>query len=318
MQLMLPLYPRGCLRECLEAYLAEKCEYIAEATVTDYQERIAWLYAAVGEMRPLTEINHDTLRAVEREWGPKGKGLMLCTVKKRLVFLLAAMKLAAARGIIRLDQVPPLPKIATDSRKRERFLTLGEYQQLRFALSGRMRALVDLAFWTAQHRFDLWSMQRWMIDPDYQWTDEDGTVKWVGAFWRRNHKNKRCVPCWIPLEADARPIFAEMLREPGSRESLIVGRVCSYARSLRAATDRIEMAPCSLMAMRHSAATLLLERTGNYEYVRLVLGHEGELVATPDRRYRGTGNASTLSRHYLHASPATVIRAMTARNAENS
>jgi hypothetical protein len=316
MQLSLPFYARGSLREAIESYIRERAEYVAEATITDYQERARWVYEAFGELLPLVDLNYDTLRAVEREWGPRGKGLMLCTVKKRLVFVLAAMKLAAARGIIRLDQVPPMPKIATDSRRRERCVTLGEYQQLRLALSGRMRTLVDLAFWTGQHRYDLWSMQRCHLDPDYRWTDDAGEVKWTGAFWRRNHKNKRCRPCWLPAEAEFVPTMREILAEPGPRDGLIVGRVCSYARSLYAATDRIEIQPVSLMAMRHSLATLLMERTGNYEYCRLVLGHEGELVATPDRRYAGTGNPSTISRYYLHPSSATVISAMTRRQEE--
>jgi hypothetical protein len=68
------------------------------------------------------------------------------------------------------------------------------------------------------------------------------------------------------------------------------------------------------MAMRHSLATLLLERTnGDYEYARLVLGHEGHLVATPDQRYHGTGNASTLSRHYAHPSPSSMMASVVKR-----
>lgn len=306
-QLELSLYPRGCLRESIEAYIRERAEYVAQATLTDYGERARWLYQVFGETRSLTAINYDTLRAAEREWGPRGKGYMLVTVRKRFVFLLAAMKLAAARGVIRLDQVPPLPKIASDSKRRERFLTLTEYQQLRLALCGRMRVLIDLAFWTGHHRYDLWTMQRWQIEPDYVWKDNDGKEVWRGRFWRKNTKNRRCVPCWVPLEPESLGPMREALADGGSPDGLIIGRVCNYARSLRAACDRIEIPLVSLMAMRHSIATLILERTQDYEYTRLVLAHEGHVRATPDHRYVGTGNPSTLTRHYASPSPSTMV-----------
>lgn len=311
MQLCLPLYPRGSLREAIEAYLAERAEYVAEATILDYSERARWCYAAFGEFAPLRSITYERMRAVEREWGPKGKGLMLVTVKKRLVFLHAALKLAAARGIIRLDEVPPVPHIASDSRRMERFLTLLEYQQLRGALVGRMRTLVDLAFWTGQHRRELWTMKRWMLEPDHVWLDNDGQqTMWRGRWWRRNSKNKRCVPCWLPAEPEFLPIMREILAEPGSPESLVVGRVCNYARSLHAACDRLEMPPVSLMAMRHSLATLMMERTGDYEQVRAVLGHEGPPIVTQQGRYVGAADPSILTRHYLATSPRSMIAAM--------
>lgn len=318
MQLELPLYPTNSLKAAVDAYLMERAEYIAEATVTDYGERARWLYRAFGgEMRKLDTIKYDDLRRAEREWGPRGKGLMLCTVRKRIVFLLAVMKLAAARGIMRSDAVPPLPQIASDSRRKERFLTLTEYQQLRLALTDRMRALVDCAFWTLSHRFDLWTMQRWMLDPGYTWLDGDGKAVWTGRWWRRNHKNKRCVPCWIPAEKEFLPIMRVILAEPGSRDGLVVGRVASYAKALHVACDRCEIPPCSLMSMRHSGATLLMERTGaNYEFVRLVLGHEGAVSASSDGRYRGTQDPTVLTRHYLHASPDSLLSGVLKRTQE--
>jgi hypothetical protein len=41
--------------------------------------------------------------------------------------------------------------------------------------------------------------------------------------------------------------------------------------------------------------------------------HEGHLVATPDQRYHGTGNASTLSRHYAHPSPSSMMASVVKR-----
>lgn len=318
MQLELALWPSNSLKAAVDAYLRERAEYIAEATVVDYGERARWLFRAFGgEMRRLDTIKYDDLRTAEREWGPRGKGLMLCTVRKRIVFLLAIMKLAAARGIIGKDAVPPLPQIASDSRRKERFLTLNEYQQLRLSSTDRMRTLIDLAFWTLHHRHDLWTMQRWMLDPTHRWLDDEGNVKWVGRYWRRNHKNKRCQPCWIPAEKEFVPIMQAILAEPGSRDGLVVGRVSSYAKALKAACDRCEIPPCSLMAMRHSQATLLLERTqSNYEYVRLVMGHEGAVSQSPDGRYHGTDDPTVLTRHYCHASPDSLLSGVLNRTQE--
>lgn len=313
MQLTLPFYARGSLREAIEAYLRECAEYVADATLVDYGERARWLMHVFGELTPLVDINHETLRRVERAEGPRGRGLMLSTIKKRFAWLLAAMKLAAARGIIRMDQVPPMPKIASDAKRKDEFITLGDYKQLRLALQGRVRTLVDLGMWTGMHRSNLYEVKRWMLEPDHEWKDADGKVVWTGRWLRTNTKNKRCKPIWMPSEPEFVPIMKEILAEHGHRESLVVGRVSSYGPTIKAASDRIGISPVSLMGLRHSIATLLLERTHDYEYVRLFLGHEGELIATPDMRYAGTGDPTTLSRHYLGASTDTMLSAVVRR-----
>jgi hypothetical protein len=184
LQLELGFWPRGTLKEALDAHLRRLIGEIADDTVTDYQTRISWLLQAFGESTKLTAISLETLEAVARAWGPPGYGLMWTTVKKRFTFLLAALKYAAARKVecdgqrYRRDDVPDMPRLPNDSNRGKRVVTVAEFRELRLALPERFRLFADAAFWYGFHSRDIQRMTRRWIDPDYIWRDEDGTELW--------------------------------------------------------------------------------------------------------------------------------------------
>lgn len=314
MQLELPFWAENSLRAILRAYLDHQADRIADATVRDYADRAKWLLDELGESTRADLVTYDTLGALVRRCGPAGKGLMHVTLKKRLVFLRAAFKLAAKRRIISRDLIPDLPDLPNDSRRRNRHLSSAQLPEFCGHLSPRFARLARLAFGTGMHALDLWTTTLDHLDPHYVWRDGDGGELGRGRWWRRNHKNRRCVPTWIPMEPELRELALELRADPSlTPKSLVCGRIWGVARAFAAASDRMGIPRVALIDLRHSFATLLLGRDYSYEYVRIAMGHEGEIQADGGDRYAGTKRPSTLSRHYAHPSDDLLTRRM--RNA---
>jgi hypothetical protein len=88
----------------------------------------------------------------------------------------------------------------------------------------------------------------------------------------------------------------------------LVGRLNNLRRTFHAAADRAELPRIRPnLGLRASHGTLRMARGYPYEYVRQVLGHEGEVSAEVAvdgvLRPRTARHASTLARHYLRPSP---------------
>jgi hypothetical protein len=115
-QLALSLWPPGSLIECLSTYLQRHGDGLATSTLGDYGDRAEWLIRALGgELTQLEDITFMRLERLVDEWGPRGKGLRLVTIRKRLRFLMACLKYAQDRGII--EKVPRLPKMRDDGER---------------------------------------------------------------------------------------------------------------------------------------------------------------------------------------------------------
>lgn len=305
MQLELRFYERSSLRSILTEYLAAISADIAEATAHDYQDRARWLLCVLGDNSPPDSCQYARLEQVVREYGPSGRGLQYVTLKKRLIFLRAAFKLAAKRRVIDRDLIPELPDVPNDSRRRNNFLTPDGLVNFCGHLAERYATLATLGFWTGMHALDLWSFPISSLDPDYAWKDDDGTEIARGRWLRANHKNRRCAPVWIPMEPELRTFSLE-LRKVGRPGGVVCGRVWGVPRAFAAASDRLGIPRVALIDLRHSFATALISRGYSYEYVRIAMGHEGEIQTLGGDRFvpptPTTTRPSVLSRHYLHPS----------------
>jgi hypothetical protein len=306
-QLELPFWPRGTLKEALTSYL-NQLEDIAEATLRDYNTRINWLLSVFGETTPLTEITLDRLQDVLRAYGPRGRGLMTITIKKRFGFLRAAMKYAADRRVIRRDDVAALPRMKDDGQRGQRVLPLAEYRILRLALVGKFRTFADLAFWTGFHSLDIQTMTRGMLEPDYVWRDEQAAEIWRGRYLRKNHKNKHCEPAWFPMEPEFREIAIDLLKEPGAPDAPLLGHVWCLAKSFAAACDRagIERAKPN-QDLRRSFASMLASRGYSLEYIRQAQGHEGAPQFDDAATFQGAKKPTMDTRHYIRLTNDLVV-----------
>ena len=291
LQLSFSLFGANRLKAAVEDYLATQCDGLADGTFDDYNERAKWLYKALGEFCPLESITYPVLNEVVRKWGPSGKGLRHVTIGKRLKFLRVVMRHAHAMGWG--PELKAIPRLRDDSSPGRKILTLEQFQAFRAQLATwQHRTLADLAFWTGMHRLDLFETRRHHFDLFYDWK-VDGHR---GAFLRRNHKNQKTPDCWMPLEAEALPVIADTLSKIApSPHALVVGKVHNISRTFYAACDRAEVPRISLLGLRASFASRHQANQYDNNYIRLLLGHTGEL------RENGTTKQSTpLTRNYLN------------------
>lgn len=303
MQLDLAFWPRTAVRSVLLDYLAMQVEHVAEATVCDYQDRVAWLLRVLGEGTDARAVTYDTLDTVVRRYGPKGDGLMLVTLKKRFVFLRAAYRFAAERRIIQPSEIPGLPKLRDDGERRTRFLPVERWDEFALALPpGRIRRFALCALWTGQHSLDVF---RAKLD-DFKPAHAIGPR--VGAFMRRNHKNERrgVEPILFPAE----PEFVEIMQrwsvecEGGPSSLLTEGRVWGLTKTFAAACDRMGVDRVSPIDLRRSYATMLEARGYSLPYIRIALGH----IASDSRIQGGESQRpTTVERHYLRTTPEMLL-----------
>lgn len=300
MQLELPWHPPGCVRAVLAAYLAMRSESVTEETRThDYDCRVSWLLEALGEVTPAAEVTFAVLESVAR--GARGV-LRDVTIRRRLRFYASAVKYAAMRGVVPKDAIPELPPwLKDDSVKCQDYYTLAQYQVFRMALPpSRFRRYADLGMWSAMHTLDIAGTERRHLEPEYAWDGTDVRGRW----WRRNHKNKKCAPCWVPMEPELRALSQEWLSERGDPAARVVGPLNNLRRTFHQAAMRAEVPVIRAnLGLRASHSTLLLARGYPYEYVRQVLGHEGELSVSASGMAVTAKRPTTLSSHYTRSSP---------------
>lgn len=317
-QLDLPFWPEDCLKCVLSLYFSTETDGLSEFTVLDYEERANWLMRLFGEETSIREITYARMVDAVRKEGPSGRGLLNTTIKRRLIFYRAVAKMAAKHGIITKDEIPELPRLKGEGRPRTAFLTVDQFRTFRDALApGRWRRLADMAFWTGHHNQDLYTMQWAHFDTEYEWRDEaTGTLLATGRYWRRNRKNPRCVPSWIPMEPEFRAAVLEWLTEESARSDLglVVGRcwAAGIRKAFHAASDRSQLPRVTLIDLRRSFARMLTARKYEREYVRIAMGHEGV-----DSRIQGGASTrpAILERHYLGASNDLFTNALKDRNA---
>ena len=315
-QLELAWAAPDCVRAVLDSYVAMKARRLAAATLTaDYRVRADWLCEVLGPFTPADEVTFVALERIARE----ARGVLKdVTLKKRFVLWRAAAKYAAQRGLLAHNQVADMPPdLVDDSVKGGRYYTLPEYRTFRLAVPpSRYRRLADLSFLTGMHTLDLYETERQHLEPDFVW--EGSVVR--GRWSRRNHKNQTRVtrkgtrhlkvpPCWIPMEPELRELALEWLDQPGEPTDRIVGPMNNVNRVFEAAAARAGLHRIRPNTdFRASHATLLMLRGWSYEYVRIVLGHVGEVRGEQvDGAIRAVTakRPTTLSAHYLrpHAHP---------------
>lgn len=303
MQLELSYWGPTTLRGAIADFMARRTDDLAEATIVDYRERAAWLLRELGELTPIASLTFGFLDDFARRF----RGVIRnVTVKKRLVFLRAVLKYAHARGL--LEHVPALPRLKNDGEARTTLHTVEQWQVFRsYVPPGRFRKFYDLGFWTLHHTHDLFSMERWMLAPDRPYHDEAGNELGRGCFWRRNHKNRRCQGCWVPMQPELKLLARDILFDvPAIVIQPIIGRLWNVRRTLHMAADRAmadghDIPRISPIDLRRSGASMLSGRGYPTEAVRIILGHEGG-----DSRTQGgeSTQPSTATRHYMRPTPA--------------
>ncbi len=312
MQLVLRWWPIDSVRAVLDDYLGMRAESITGETLhQDYAYRVAWLVEVLGENTPAASVGFTELERAARA----ARGVLRdVTIRRRLRFWRSAVKYAIQRRVLPKDSMSDLPPwLIDDSVRCGDYYTAEQFAQFRLAVPpGRFRRFAELAMWTGMHTLDVTSMSREHLEPDYMWEGTEVRGRW----WRRNNKNAsprrptKIAPCWVPMEPELRELSCEWLGSRGPADQQLVGPLNNLRRTFHEAAARAGLPTIRPnLGLRSSHATLLLSRGYSYEYVRIVLGHVGEVKGEQvgeQLRAVTAKRPSTLSRHYLRPSPETM------------
>lgn len=321
-QLDLCLWPQTTVRGCLDAYLHVVCAKLANATLGDYQDRADWICRALGEATPLSRVTYQDVEAMVKRYGPSGAGLKLVTLRKRIRMFRAALGLQLDRGNI--DRLWKMPRqLHDDGQRGQDFYTVAEFGRFIAEVpDGRYRRFFQLGFWTGHHSYDVKRVSRGTLDPEYAWRDETGAQIRAGAYRRRNHKNRRCVEVWFPMEPEFRSISAEWLSDHSewSDRSAIVGKVAGVSKAAKQAADKAGLHYVTPnRGLRRSFATMLASRGYDTEYIRQAMAHEGRVwVQRENESGHGTqaspraetGRPTTDTAHYMRPSSEFLVNAI--------
>lgn len=256
----------------------------ADATRSMHHRFARYLLDWFGD-RPLVEITYPELRRFYLD--EQRRGMSRETCRKRLSTLHMALAESVRQGW--LDKVPPWVVIKGDSRPRNTFWTLTQWEAAHLACDDEdFRTWVALGFWTGQHTSDLNRMRWCDVDLERQ--------TWI----RRNTKSKSD-PVELPLPAR----LLELLRERHAelrphRRDLIAGRnMGNPNRPLKQLCVRADVPVLSPICLRHSCETLLAERETT------------ELFQTT---WMGLKSPKMLHRHYRHVTRPTLETGIAALN----
>ena len=300
LQLELPKIGEGRLRESIRWLLDHECEGVREITrVKDYEIRAEWCLKTFGDCK-LEELcgrrGYERLRqVVKEERAREDGGMKNVSLKKRFEFLVRVLKYAANRELIDRARIPELPQLENDGVSRNAHHTYSQYLAFRAAVpSSRHRAYYDLGWWSGMHRKDLESTRKEDVDVYTPFTDEKGKIISMGRFRVRNHKRKKFIPYWIPMEPEFRQCMKEFYESfPLTVEDLITGKFAHPQRWMSSAAVRAGVPRISPHSFRHSRLTYL-ESIG---------------VHPEDARWAvGASSVKILRGHYQHPSAGTLRR----------
>lgn len=300
LQLELPKIGEGRLRESIRWLLEHECEGVREVTrVKDYEVRAEWLLQTFGDCK-LDElcgrVGYERMRRIVKEQRAREDGGMKnVSLKKRFEFLVRVLKYAANRELIDRARIPELPQLENDGVSRNAHHTYSQYLLFRVAVpSIRHRAYYDLGWWTGMRRQDLESTRKEDVDVYTPFADDKGKVISMGRFRVRNHKRRKFIPYFIPMEPEFRRCMLEFFeRNPMSAEDLVTGKFSKPQRWMDPSAIRAGVPRISPHSFRHSRLTYL-DSIG---------------VHPEDARHAvGASSVKVLRDHYQHPGAETLRR----------
>jgi hypothetical protein len=307
-QLELAFHGRFSLRAVIGEHMSRSTVGLREATIRDYSERAEWILREFGESTDARELRLRDLEHVADKW----RGIIRnVTIKKRLTFLRAALKLACEDDVI--TKVPALPRLQGDGERKEGFHTVEQWRAFREYLpAGPFRRFYDLAFWTGQRAADVYNTRLCDLAPDRPIVDNNGELVTRGAFFRRTQKTKkhRVPEDWVPAQPELVELSRAWLAEGGLPEDRVVPPVWNLRRAFcmaasRAIADGHTSIPSSLSPndLRRSFTSMLWERGYDTFQVQTFLGHKG----SPPQGWKPgmdlADRPTMASTHYLRPTP---------------
>lgn len=284
-QLELPAISReGHLHECLVWLLTHGLE-CSLATRKMHADHARFLVAFFGDVHIKSIRYQDIRRYYDAE---QVRGIARETIRKRLSTLHMAMEEAVRREL--MDRLPPWVVIKTDTRPKEAFWTLEQWQAADAVCDDEeLRIWVACGWWTGMHTSDL---------NRFRWSDVD---LWKKTWIRRCTKSK-AQPLALPMPDRLHEIllarFGQLQPHP---RDLVAGRnMGNPNRAMKALSHRAGVPLIGPINLRHSCETYLEETGADLLFQVTVLGHKSPKMALTV---------------YRHATERTLERGIAAVNA---
>lgn len=262
------------LRQCL-SWMFETLECGTE-TRRMHADHGRYLVAFFGDVSAKA-IGYVQLR--EYYLSEKARGISKETIRKRLSTMRMALREAVAHGVI--SRIPDWPVIRTDTRAKEGFWTLTQWESVHLACDD-----VEFRTWVAN---GWWLGMRTSDNNRFRWQDVDLAK---GTWVRRSSKTK-IKPATLPLPKRLLAILKERYEEvrPHPRD-LVAGHSMGYPnREIKELARRAGVPVISpTEAARHSCETFLEESGATKTYQMTWLGLTSERML----------------RHYRHVTDPTI------------
>lgn len=260
-QLELPGVSReGHLRECLTWLIdhALECSY---HTRRMHAAHARYLLAWFGDVLIKSIRYQDIRRFYEQE---QQRGVSRESIRKRLCTLRMAMDEAIRRDL--MDKLPPWVVIKSDSRPKDAFWTLEQWEQARSVCDDTdLRAWIDVGFWTGMRTSDL---------NRFRWCDVE---LWKKTWVRRATKNK-IPPAVLPLPDRLHTLLLARFGElqPHPRDLVSMRNLGHPNRPIKSLCHRAGVPLIGPHGLRHSCETYLYEQGADSAFAMLWLGHKSE------------------------------------------
>ena len=189
-----------------------------------------------------------------------------------------------------LEKVPPWPVIKTDTRPKDAFWTLAQWEAAHLACDDNdLRTWIDCGWWLGMHTSDL---------NRFRWTDVD----LVGKTWVRRNTKSKASPTVLPLPERLWKILKARFDEvqPHPRDH-VAGRNMGHPnRPLKEICNRADIPRLSPIGLRHSCETYLEECQAS------------EVFQTT---WMGLKSPKMLHKHYRHVTGPMLDKGIAAMNA---
>lgn len=277
----------GALNRFLERFQRRVFDGARSAeTLGMHEANARWLQRQLGSSLPIDELTTGFLEAFSVQardrGGEDGAPLHIRTVAKRFTTLRQALRLAHRLG--QLSMLPEMPEFFQPPEEHEGPILRSweEVKALLAHLRPERRDWVSLCLWTGQHASDV---------ERTTWREVDLQAGWIVI---RNTKNRKPKGRRVRMPAPLLAALTERVQRlacagksplPGDP---VVRPWKNRSYVLPAACVRAGLQPMNATALRHSAVSFMIRRTG---------------ITVTAQKWFGWSNFKMMERVYAHALP---------------
>lgn len=196
------------------------------------------------------------------------------TIRRELVVLVAAANHAEKWKRVKIGEMPSI-ELPQEAAQEEIYLTQAELARAREAATGRLRAFMDVAYYTAARRESVERLTKFQVNL------AQGRINLTAPTETANQRRSKKRRPVVPIDPKLRPTIEALMDD--SPNEWVFGSPASMYRPFRTHLEKLGLgAKAFPHVLRHSRATHLLQSGVQiYDVAKLL----GDTVATVQRVY---------------------------------